>query len=348
MTTDHSPILVTGAHRTGTSWVGKMLCASGEAAYISEPLNVWHRPGVFSAPVEHWYTYICRENEHLYLPAFRQTLAMRYQVLAELRSLRSRKDFLRMGRDGWIFLRGKMLRQRPLLKDPFAVFSIPWFVERLGCQVVVTLRHPAGFASSLKRLGWPFDLSDLLSQPLLLRDELSEFKEEMQIMMSNPQDTIGQASLLWRMVYRTVETFQKQGYAILLARHEDLSLQPVEGFRGLYDQLGLTFTEKAKRAILESTSAENPSELTREKRHSVRLDSRANLQNWRKRLKDEEIQRIYQLTQNVAQMYYAESSWGDISASPQDQNNASIAVPAAEADNLPASHATSERKSEDD
>ena len=35
-----APILVTGAHRSGTTWVGRMLCASGEAHYVSEPFNV--------------------------------------------------------------------------------------------------------------------------------------------------------------------------------------------------------------------------------------------------------------------------------------------------------------------
>ena len=50
------PILVTGAHRSGTTWVGKMLAASREVAYISEPLNKWHRPGVMAIPVEYWYT----------------------------------------------------------------------------------------------------------------------------------------------------------------------------------------------------------------------------------------------------------------------------------------------------
>jgi hypothetical protein len=53
-----SPILVTGAHRTGTTWVGKMLAASPQVAYISEPLNVWHRPGVLRAP--------CFEMVHTY------------------------------------------------------------------------------------------------------------------------------------------------------------------------------------------------------------------------------------------------------------------------------------------
>ena len=39
------PILVTGAHRSGTTWVGKMLAADADTGYISEPLNVLHRPG---------------------------------------------------------------------------------------------------------------------------------------------------------------------------------------------------------------------------------------------------------------------------------------------------------------
>ena len=70
-----TPILVTGAHRTGTTWVGKMLAASRQAAYLSEPLNLWHRPGVLRTPLQHWYTYICAENEQAYLPGLQATLA---------------------------------------------------------------------------------------------------------------------------------------------------------------------------------------------------------------------------------------------------------------------------------
>ncbi|MGW8250221.1 MAG: sulfotransferase, partial [Anaerolineales bacterium] len=112
-----------------------MLCAGGEAAYISEPLNVLHRPGIFGAPVRHWYTYVCADNEAEYLPALQKTLAFHYHTWDEVRSLRSRKDLLRMGRDWSTFLSGRLGRKRPLLKDPFAVFSAPWFAERLGFQV---------------------------------------------------------------------------------------------------------------------------------------------------------------------------------------------------------------------
>jgi hypothetical protein len=39
------PILVTGMPRTATSWVGKMLEASGALVDVNEPLNPQHPPG---------------------------------------------------------------------------------------------------------------------------------------------------------------------------------------------------------------------------------------------------------------------------------------------------------------
>jgi hypothetical protein len=304
-----APILVTGAHRTGTTWVGKMLAASGEAAYISEPLNIWHRPGVLISPTRYWYTYLCTENEDEYLSGLLQTLHFRYHTFAELRSLRFFKDIGRMGRDWSIFQSGRLFHKRPLLKDPFAIFSAPWFSERLGCQVVITVRHPGAFASSLKRLDWPFDLHDLLSQPWLMRDWLEPFRSEMEAMAKNPDDIIGQSCLLWRMVYQVVERFKKEYPQFQIVRHEDLSLDPVGGYRVLYASLGLSFTPQAEAAILSSSSSENPVELSKRAVHSVRLDSQANLHNWKRRLSPSEITRVRELTEEVAARYYPDLDW---------------------------------------
>lgn len=302
-----TPILVTGAHRTGTTWVGKMLVASPQVAYISEPLNVWHRPGVMRVPVSKWYTFIDRENEATYLPAFRDMLGFRYSLWREIRSLRSRKDLLRMGRDFYIFLRGRLQRQRPLIKDPFAIFSAPWFSERLGCRVVITVRHPAAFASSLKRLNWPFDFRDLLEQPLLMQRWLDVDRAEMEAVQRD--DIIGQAGLLWRMVYRVVARMIKLHPAFIVVRHEDLSLDPVTGFRNLYTALDLDFTPKVEQTILKASGTDNPSELSKKKVHDVRLDSRANLNNWKKRLGVDEIDQIRKMTGNTAKLFYSDEEW---------------------------------------
>jgi hypothetical protein len=351
------PILVCGAHRTGTTWVGKALAAAPQVAYISEPLNVLHRPGVLRVPVRYWYTYICAENEADFLPGLRETLQFRYHFARELLSLRSSaavdlpKDIGRMGRDAGIFLRGRLAGQTPLLKDPFAVFSALWFARRLGCQVVITIRHPAAFASSLVRLNWPFDFSDLLAQPLLMRDWLEPFRAEMEELAgkvsaqdqrqtqnqahsgTDPAEILVQGSLLWRMVYQAVDRMLHTspephpgnpaagnspslqgggdgvGSELIVVRHEDLSLDPVGGFRALYQRLGLEFTPQVEKTIYESSSSENPKELSKKNVHSVRLDSQANLHNWKRRLSREQIDSIRKLTEETATLFYPEMDW---------------------------------------
>ncbi len=280
---DLTPILVTGTHRSGTTWVGKMLAADALTAYISEPLNVLHRPGVFHAKVAHWYQYVCDENESEYLSAFQELLEFDYHLWDEIRSLRSRKDFLRMGRDFLIFYNGLMRGQRMLLKDPFAVFSAPWFAKKLNCKIVITVRHPAAFASSLKRLNWPFDFQDLLDQPLTLRHGERQ---------TNHQDGA-----------------REQNPDFIIVRHEDLSRDPVTGYHDLYKSLGLEFTPRVEKTILNSSSSENPVELSRKKVHGFKLDSRKNIDIWKKRLTVEEVDRIRKMTEETSTLYYSDAEW---------------------------------------
>ncbi len=304
-----TPILVTGAHRSGTTWVGKMLAASADVAYISEPLNVHHRPGVLRVPTRHWYTYICMENQSSYLSAFQETLRFRYHLWLEIKSLRSAKDMGRMLRDLRRFTNGRLHGARPLLKDPFAVFSAPWFANTLGCQVVILVRHPLAFVSSLKRLNWDFDFQDLLNQPRLMRNHLEPFWGEMEVILDSGDDVIAQGSLLWRMVYTVVDGFRSAYPEFVVVRHEELSRQPEDRFRDLYAFLGLAFTPKVQQALKNSSWSGNPEELSTRKVHAVNLDSQANLSNWKKRLTHAEIKRIRDLTEDVAVNFYPEESW---------------------------------------
>lgn len=302
-------ILVTGAHRSGTTWVGKMLATSPQVGYISEPLNLWHRPGVMRAPVRYWYTYICPDNEENFLPAIRETIDFRYHPWLELTSLRSIKDLLRMGRDIAGFVEGRLLRQRALLKDPFAVFSAPWFADRLGSHVIIIVRHPAAFVSSLVRLNWSFDFCDFLAQPLLMRDLLGKFQNEMVEMLDRPEDVVGQGCLLWRMIYSVVSQFRERYPGFQILRHEDLSLEPVDAFERLYAHLGLEFNQKIRARIIASSSPQNPTQTSPRSIYAVQLDSRSNLDNWRRRLTAGEIERVRALTADVTSLFYAEEAW---------------------------------------
>lgn len=307
MTDLSHPILVTGTHRSGTTWVGKMLAADSCTSYISEPLNKLHRPGVLRARVNHWYQYVCEDNENDYLPSFHELLDFDYHLWDEIRSLRSGRDFLRMLRDFAIFYNGLTRGHRILLKDPFAVFSTEWFAKRLNCKVVIAVRHPAAFVSSLKRLNWPFDLQDLLDQPLLMRDHLEPFRG--QIESAKKGDVIDQWALLWNLIYSTVHTTLERNPDFIAVRHEDLSLDPVNRYRELYKSLGLEFTPRVEKEILNSSSSDNPAERSSKKIYSVKLDSRANMDNWKKRLSEDEIHRIRRITEEVSSFFYSDVAW---------------------------------------
>jgi hypothetical protein len=302
----YSPILVTGMHRCGTTWAGAMLASGGEARYIHEPLNVDYPPRVMRGVIAHWYEYVCHENEGAVLPALLELLHSRYYGWVGRMGLKRPKDFLHACEDGLRCLRHIAQPRRTLLKCPFSVFSIPWFLERLGARVVVVVRNPLAVTSSLKRLGWPIDFRELLAQRLLMRELLEPFRDEMQRAIEAPNDVVGHGILLWRMIYRTVAEYAETYPEILVVRHEDLSLDPLVRYRELFAELNLPFTSRARRTIAAATSAENPAELPLDEPHQTRLDSRANLENWRSRLTTAEIDRVLAETDEVACRYYSE------------------------------------------
>jgi len=111
------------------------------------------------------------------------------------------------------------------------------------------------------------------------------------------------------MIYRVVARMMKLHPSFIVVRHEDLSHDPVSGYRDLYSALALDFTPKVEQAILNASSSENPNELSKKKAHSVKLDSRANVDNWKKRLGANEITRIRELTGKTAKLFYSDEEW---------------------------------------
>jgi hypothetical protein len=205
------------------------------------------------------------------------------------------------------FVRSRGLR--PLVKEPHAVFSAEWFARRLGSDVVVTVRHPAAVVSSWKRLEWDFDFANLLAQPALVRDLLGPFRSDMERALEPSHDLVDRVALLWNVVYRTVAGYREVFPDFHIVRQEDLSREPMEGYRALYEALGLPLTREAESAIAAASSAANPKETTVERPHETRLDSRANLTSWKRRLTDGEVERIRKVTEETAALFYGGNEW---------------------------------------
>lgn len=308
--TGASPILVTGAHRSGSTWVGQMVAACPRVGYIDEPFNLHHRPGVCAARFEHWFTYVTDENAAGYEHALARTLAFSYDASAELEALRTPKDVARMARDWSRFAYHHLRGSRPLMKDPIAFFSAEWLAERFGMDVVVLVRHPAAFVSSLSRVGWWHDFRHFLEQPLLMRDLLGPYEQEIRAHAGREQENlIVHAALLWKIIYGTALRYREQHPDWIFVRHEDLSRRPVTEFRTLYERLGLPFSQQSKALIEAHSGTDNPAEAAGGRIHQLRRDSRANIWNWTERLGAADVQEVRRIVGGLADSFYGDEDW---------------------------------------
>jgi hypothetical protein len=252
---------------------------------------------------------VCDENEDEWIKPIFDTIHFRYQVRAEVRRIRSVYDVGRLARDGTRFTCFRVMRRRPLLKDPIAFFSAPWLAKRFGVAVIVLIRHPAAFASSLKRLNWQFDFSNLSSQPLLTRDLLHPWESQIRDFSRRPRDIVDQAALLWTMIYGVADVFMRKHKDWIFVRHEDLSMDPVGGFRELFEAANLAYSPRIERAVRSSTGQRNPAEAPAGVIHALQRDSRAAIVNWKQRLNSHEVARLRAGVEAVAPLFYSETSW---------------------------------------
>jgi len=284
-----------------------MLSASRGIGYLHEPFHVGHRLGVCGARFDQWFTYITKENEGRYLEPIRRTLEFRYDASAELATLRSLKDVARMARDWSRFARLRWRGARPLMKDPIALFSAEWLAEKFDMDVVVLIRHPAAFVSSLKNLGWGQPFADFAAQPELMRDLLAPFRGEIEQALAGAGDSIDRSAMLWKIIHHVILQYRERHAGWLLRRHEDLSRKPLAEFEVLYSTLGLRFDDRVRRVIVKYSGDQNPRDPSDAR--SMKRDSTGNTQNWAYRLTSEEIDRIRTRVEDVSSRFYSDDDW---------------------------------------
>jgi len=298
------PIVVTGSHRSGTTWVGRMLCLSGEAGYIHEPLNPVRRPSWMPRPVPYWYVYITDENAHLYAADLERVMEFRYPLASNALRLRKPEQVAALGSDLARTLRPRARGARPLLKDPFAVFSAEWFARRYDADIVVTIRNPVAFVGSIKRLNWQFKFKTLLSQGGLIRDHLEAFEADMRRCRDHAVDVVEQGIVLWNALHHAIAQLREAHPEWSFVRHEDLAEDPVSGLGGLYRACGLRWDDDVAAQVSGFSTADAGSELPMWRHGSVKRDSSRATETWKLRLTDEEVARVRVGTADVARRFY--------------------------------------------
>lgn len=286
------PILVTGAHRSGTTWLATMLTAAPGTRLVIEPFNLDAWSYRLNGLAHYWFTYA---------PGLSQPAA------------ESAMQRVLDGKTGRVFGRRNPARYLPfarrgrfIIKDPIASFSSEWIWQRFNVEVLIVIRHPAAFAASLKRLEWRFPFGHLLAQEQLMDEQLFSFRSEIE---AQPRDIIEQAALLWKVIYHVLARYAEAHREWICKRHEDLSCAPATEFAALYERLGLEHTPAVRERVAEYSAKSNPVAPRANVVHTLKRDSAANADRWRGVLSVNEIARIRRVTEPVAHRYYADADW---------------------------------------
>ena len=306
-------IFVTGAPRSGTTFVGKVLATPVTVDYIHEPFN----PACGLPGVDTRYTYVRpgtpEEQELRRLVGsmlsydFKLTTAF-YERDSPLKRLVKRA----VGSRGPFYLR--LARLNPLsrfavVKDPVGCPLTGWLTAEFGFRSVVLLRHPVAFVASTRRLGWDLGehLSALTSQPHLVEDWLGADSDEL---LRRPWATHAeQGAVLWQALNKVLLRQADENPEILVLRHEDLSARPAAEFRGLYERLGLPWSGRVERRVRRLTGAGNRAEAETGKVQDFTRDSAALLDLRLGQVDAGDRARIWDLTRDVAAAYYPEATF---------------------------------------
>ncbi len=295
------PILVTGSHRSGSTWVGKVLSQSPDVFYIHEPFNIGINRKVF--PFQYWFEHIGNATDPLL-----QKKALDYiESFYGLRSdwLLKNGSRIRSIKDGGKYFRNILYRLscRPLIKDPIAIMSVEWLYEKTDCDVIIIIRHPAAFIASLKVKNWVHDFTHFEQQESLLNKYLFPYKEQIIDFVNTEHDIIEQGILLWNTIYSTVlQYYQKYEKQWCFVKHEDISMNPMDSFESICNEVNIKFTEHHKAFIRKTTSDRNGE-------GTLVRNSKSNIYSWKDRLTSGEIEKIKENTAHVWKHFYEESDW---------------------------------------
>ena len=297
----HKSILVTGAHRSGTTWVGKMLALSPVTYYIGEIFN----PNLSLLDrklLSHWFIYITKENEKNLINPIERILAFDFHWPR-------RKSFRR-----WITSRLIILKYtrrwfglpQPIIKDPIAVMSSEWLTDTFHMNVICLIRHPAAFVNSLSRANWHFDFDNFLNSPNLIEEHLYQYRDQLE---SPPSDFLEEGALLWLCLYTVLTTYLQNHPDWALWRIEDISASPQSAFQQIFKTLNIPFNTRIANKIQGYSNPKNPVRSTKDEPHQIKRNSTSAHNYWKIDLSDQEISRIRNIVEPVSQEYYSDDEW---------------------------------------
>ena len=183
---------------------------------------------------------------------------------------------------------------RIMIKDPLACLLTGYLAERFDILPVVLFRHPAGFVSSVTRLGWPVGvyLAEFLNRPDLMQDHLEPYRD----LMEQHQHSDGvEAAAVLHGVLNAVQWNQIQSNPdIRYYVFEDLCQDPMAAFEKIFADLDLAYDDSTRQlhTFLCMTGSKDPGDYHT---HAVARNSTAMADSWKRQLEATEIDTVLEI-----------------------------------------------------
>jgi hypothetical protein len=257
------PVLVAGAPRSGTTWIGTVLSLADGACSVHEPDNAVHDPYALRASIglgrfpildkgdiapadyEELWRRAFAGNGHRHTPQWaaaklllrrtpRQEFRAAFDEGAPVLSAR-----LRAARRLAAPRSARPAGQRAVVKSVHGTLALPWLTDVFSPEVVIVMRHPLNVVASYLELGW---------QDAGLHTRIDELQRCLGVTVPPlPADASLVARVAWQTgLFASVFTALADRHpGWQLVTHEELCRNPHDGFRRLYENLRLTWTPAA-------------------------------------------------------------------------------------------------------
>lgn len=263
--------VVTGMHRSGTTWFGSLFSVLDDYAVLHEPFNYNH--GIKNVP--RWYLDYDNLDDRYFVE---QGLSSLLQGRAKFN-----RPFLRHARTKSILKKilgtGAERNYKDslnsgvrnlILKDPFLIKMTPYLLSK-GIPTIVIVRHPAAIFQSLNRMGWFGNMEFLPQCRAGLPAYDSDFGAEYY------------TARLWSELYSPVLKCHKSHLSekLLILSHEDFFDDLVDGCAKISNLLGAGTSVDKMFAYVRRTSTADLVVPKGKKVHSLARNSKALAGSWR-------------------------------------------------------------------
>lgn len=247
-------------------------------------------------------------------PVFEETFRSGFSRIAALRPLPSvyrqclglTRTHRRLARVLTYISAKRMLGSRPLVKDPYSLMIAPWLQAAFNAKIVIVVRHPAAFVSSLIRMGWEPDIENFIAIAAAANVDAHAFDVLRRFRSGSFTD---KGAAVWYMLHTKIADYVTRHPDWCVVRHEDLCMNTDFEFGRVLRYIGLERDNMVLREIDRLKYIDGPAAPPSRISHSKRRALHQVPFQWKTRLSPNAQDAIRRITEPVSSAFYCEADW---------------------------------------